>query len=95
MASFPIKQLGLSIHNSVKTSTTYYYDSTALTKHLVQSLHDITAFSLPDHLALRKEIRLNIYRQCEAFYEGALDGLLSPLPSLTRQVLQRGTDTGQ
>ena len=95
IASLPIKHSGLSIHNPVSSSPNYYRDSQQLTSHLIDSLHDITVFSLPDHLALRKSVRVQIVKNHVMEYEASFDSITKSLPPLTRRILDRGKDTGQ
>ena len=85
----------MSIQNPVKSASQTYKDSQQLTSHLIQSLHDITCFNLPEHLAIRKEFRHQITATRDIENEAILDNLLKSLPSLTRRVITRGKDTGQ
>ena len=94
LAFLPIKHSGLSLINPVSSSSQVYQDSRTLTSHLVSSLQGTTCFSLPEHLAIRKETRHQIAAARTLSSDSTLDTILTTLPPTTSRILNRGKDTG-
>jgi hypothetical protein len=95
LASLPFKHASLALLNPTKSTESNYEARTLACSHLVAALKGTKVFYSSDHLAVIREVRLELQPCKDVKHDSILESIVSTLSCDNHRTILQGQETGQ